>query len=77
MNKIIGLLILILLRIDFCCYKGIKKGSIVNIIFIVLSCCVLDFYVVYGLKVIGGKKIDDGKFGVFIIDIRKGGLVDR
>ncbi|KAK2551493.1 Regulating synaptic membrane exocytosis protein 2 [Acropora cervicornis] len=31
----------------------------------------------YGLKVIGGKKTDDGKLGAFITEIRKGGPADR
>ena len=77
MNKIIGSLTLTPSRTDLCCYKGIKKGSTVNIIFIVLSCCVSDPYAAYGLKVIGGKKTDDGKLGAFITDIRKGGPADR
>ncbi|XP_068707139.1 regulating synaptic membrane exocytosis protein 2-like isoform X6 [Montipora foliosa] len=36
-----------------------------------------DPYAAYGLKVIGGKKTDDGKLGAFITDIRKGGPADR
>ena len=38
---------------------------------------VLDPYLAYGLKVIGGKKADDGKLGAFITEIRKGGLAER
>jgi len=36
-----------------------------------------DPYAAYGLKVIGGKKTDDGKLGAFITDIRKGGPAER
>ncbi|XP_044180838.1 rab-3-interacting molecule unc-10-like isoform X8 [Acropora millepora] len=36
-----------------------------------------DLFAAYGLKVIGGKKTDDGKLGAFITEIRKGGPADR
>lgn len=38
---------------------------------------VLDLFAAYGLKVIGGKKTDDGKLGAFITEIRRGGPAER